>query len=297
MITDHPPLQLRKRLLSRSDQLVLMPEVAKKAMELSRQMACSTSEFASVVERDPNLATMMLTIANSAALGGRKPIADLRQTIVRLGFRQCRHLIIAASTASLMKKAPDVNQSFKNALWQHSLFTATVATCLNRELELKFDGEQYTAGLIHDFGRLLMAVAEPKTYPLYEHKNAESNQEILNYEQNEWGVDHCAFGAWYAEHSGLPASMVSVMRWHHQPDGAVEQPSLVALTAASDTVARYYERTGSLRSLDSEPNPAIDTLDSHFPYDVRRRYYNLNEQTLDDIEESLQNALGFAAKS
>ena len=78
----------------------MLPDIAVKALAMARDPNCSIKEFASVVERDPKLATEILRITNSAFYGARNPIMNLKQAVTRLGFAHCRNVILAASLGS-----------------------------------------------------------------------------------------------------------------------------------------------------------------------------------------------------
>jgi len=193
--------QLKSSLLKRSDELSMLPAVATEALELARDPECRTAEFAGVIERDVKLATEILSIANSVYFAASAPVASLHQAVVRLGLRQCRYLILSSSAASLMKGMPLEQEWVREVIWQHSFRTATACQYLNKTLKLGFDGEEFTAGLLHDFGRLLLAVAAPESFANADPLSFEEDEEFLSKENSILGSDHCSFGAWFAEYN------------------------------------------------------------------------------------------------
>ena len=46
------------------------------------------------------------------------------------------------------------------ALWHHGYVTASLCAQINRAYRLGFNGEEYSAGLLHDLGRILLALAD-----------------------------------------------------------------------------------------------------------------------------------------
>ena len=220
----------------------MLPAVAIEALELAKDPECVTAEFAGVIERDVKLATEILSMSNSVYFAASAPVVSLRQAVVRLGLKQCRNLILTSSAASLMKKMPLEQEWVREVIWQHSFRTATVCSFLNKKLRLGFDGEEFTAGLLHDFGRLLLAVAAPELYSKADPLTFDEESECVSKENAILGIDHCAFGAWFASHNGLPRSLVAAIELHHLPETHHPDKKLIALVAASDNIANHYQR-------------------------------------------------------
>ncbi|MEM6471454.1 MAG: HDOD domain-containing protein [Planctomycetota bacterium] len=236
------PDQLKETLLKRADQLSMLPAVATEAIEMAKDPECKTNEFAGVVERDVKLATEILSMANSAIFGAGMPVSSLRQAVVRLGLKKCRNLIMSSSAASLMKNMDLEQEWVRESIWQHSFRTATACHHLNKALGLGFDGEEFTGGLLHDFGRLLLAIAAPDVFAKADQLTFEEDEEFLSREVSILGIDHCEFGAWFAQHNRLPRSLVAAIRFHHLPEMHHPDSKLIALVSAADHLANHYQR-------------------------------------------------------
>ncbi|MCA9153325.1 MAG: HDOD domain-containing protein [Planctomycetales bacterium] len=261
--TPDVPAQLQIKLMKHGDKLVMLPAAALEALELAKDPNCSVSRFSLLVQRDTKLATDILSMANSAAFAPVSPIVTLHQAVVRLGFWQCRNLIVASSVASLMQRIPLEQEWIREVLAQHSYTTAVVGVHLNRVMSVGFHGEEFTAGLIHDFGRLLLAVVTGDDFgmvdPLDFDELAEADA-MLDRETAGVGTNHCELGAWFAGQNGLPESLVHVIRLHHTPFVPGPHQKLVALTAAADHLANHLQRFGDADSYDPESNYGITAL-------------------------------------
>ncbi|MCD0463484.1 HDOD domain-containing protein [Roseiconus lacunae] len=233
---------LKQTLLDRADQLAMLPAVASEALQLANDPECRTEELANVIERDVKLATETLKISNSVIFSASTPVVSLRQAVVRLGLKQVRNLIISSSAASLMKNMPLEQEWVREIVWQHSFRTATVASHLNQKMRFGFEGEEFTAGLLHDFGRLLLAVAAPEDFAEADPMSFEEESEFLSRERQVLGIDHCQFGAWFAEYNKLPRSLVAVIELHHLPETHHPNQELIALVAAADHLASHFQR-------------------------------------------------------
>ena len=240
--TCSPPEKLKQALLKRSDELAMLPAVATEALELAQDPDCVASEFAGVIERDVKLATEILSLSNSVYFAASSPVVSLRQAVVRLGLRQCRNLILTSSAASLMKSMPLEQEWVREVIWQHSFRTAKVAGYINKQLRMGFEGEEFTAGLLHDFGRLLLAVAAPESFAKADPLAFVEDGQCLTAENEILGIDHCAFGAWFATHNGLPRALVASIELHHLPETHHPDGRLISLVAAADHIANHFQR-------------------------------------------------------
>lgn len=277
------PDALKQTLLDRSDELAMLPAVALEALEMAKDPDCSTAEFASVVERDVKLATEILSLSNSVIFAASSSVSNLRQAVVRLGLKQCRNLILSSSAASLMKTMPLKQEWVREVIWQHSFRTASVCTYLNQALELRFDGEEFTAGLLHDFGRLLLAVAAPDEFESADPLSFDEDEEFLSKERAVLGIDHCAFGAWFAEHNGLPKSLVASIQLHHLPETYHPAAKLIALVAAADHLSNHFQRNEEAAGYDVGLNRGAHALSKCGHPELLENAGGIAEKVLDEV--------------
>ena len=204
-LSKHPaqPADIREKLELTASSLAMLPAVAQEALRIASDADSCTDHFASVVERDINLATKILNVANSAIFRRGEPLSSIRHATIRLGFRECRNIILTVGAASLMKNIPLEQEWVQEALWRHSLTTATACAHLNRELELGFEGEEFTAGLIHDLGRLLIANADFELFSQTDPLDFVEHQDPTAAETEVLGIDHAEAGACFTEKKSL----------------------------------------------------------------------------------------------
>lgn len=267
IVTDEPEpsKEIRVRLLWKVDELQMLPELAIQALEVAKDPDCAVKEFTSLVERDMTLASDMLRMANSMVYSRGVPILSLQQAVVRLGFRQCKNLILASSAASLMTQLSVSEERVRQMLWKHSFLTASIASFLNRAMNLGFQGEEFSAGLIHDIGRMLLALVEPAKFSFADRldfNEGDHDQQVaaLQKERDLLGTDHCTLGGWFIEYSGLPTSLAEVARHHHGGAAKLSRTPLVALVAAADHMANHLQTGKGPDAYDPQSNEAIQYL-------------------------------------
>jgi len=265
-------------------KISMLPSVASEALAVSNDSECTAEQLCAIVRRDVTLATDMLTLANSPMFSVDKPVANLQQAIVRLGFKQCRSLIVSSSTMSLMKKMPLSEEWVREVLWNHSFKTATMCSLLNRSLALDFTGEEFAAGLLHDFGRLLLAVAAEDRFAEADSMDFDESDELfLEHEQSVLGTDHCQFGAWFAEKSGLPQNLIETIRFHHDPAFNTPNKDLVALVAAADHFVNFLNQPPATSAYLPETNQGLIQICKYYGTDVIEKFSSDMDTIVDEF--------------
>ena len=247
-------------------RLVMLPEVATKALEIAKDPECKIEDFTSLVGRDVKLASDVLKMSNSILFSPRTPIINLERAVVRIGFRECQNLILANSVASIMSKSFAGHEARQATLWRHSLNTGILATHFNRSFKLDFHGEEFTAGIIHDIGRAIFGIFCPEDFVRIDPMHFDESAEIQQIEGNLIGTDHCRLGAWFAIENGLPHPIAEVILRHHRPQLARnESRKLTALISVVDHMSNYVQRTGSPVGYDPDLNPGLPILAGIIP--------------------------------
>jgi HD-like signal output (HDOD) protein len=89
--------------------------------------------------------------------------------------------------------------------------------------------ETFTAGLLHDAGRLVLALRFKDEYWKAVGGTAET-ETIDTVEREHFGIDHAEVGGWMLEAWALPAPIVEAVRIHHGSTGRQTGPNVLAVT-------------------------------------------------------------------
>jgi putative nucleotidyltransferase with HDIG domain len=158
--------------------------------------------------------------------------------------------------------------------WRHSLGCALLAEELSEACEVQPD-QAYTAGLLHDVGRLALLVKYPESYADLLSVVMENGFCLLQGERDLFDIDHCEAGAWLGQEWAFPPSLVQAIGSHHQPCEA-HCPSLPKLVGLACRMAGCL----GLAAVDPlEPEDPHDVL-VHLPRSVQLRPEDLEEMRL-----------------
>ena len=280
------PEAVLDRLRSRANNLKMLPAVATQALQIVEDPDCGINEFAAVVERDPSLAAGILRMANSVVFSSGRPVLNLHQAVVRLGFRQCKNLIVTASFSSMMKSMTLDEEWIRETLSQHSFTTALLCLNMNRTLNIGFQGEEFTGGLIHDIGRLLLATCYSDCFSEFDKLEFDEETGVLAAEQAFVETNHCEIGAWFVTKNALPEQLKSVVRFHHNPELAdTNSRRFVALVAVCDHMANHLQRYEESRGYDPASNPFLATLEASGAPSLARRFHEVANTMMEDARK------------
>jgi putative nucleotidyltransferase with HDIG domain len=196
--------------------LPTLPLVVTELISTLERADVSIDELAAKVSNDQALTAKTLRLANSSTYGLQVKVTTIQQAITFLGFQTTRDLITAAAITGCFAEGQCAGFSDK-AFWRHSIATAACARVLARRMRFNQD-YAFTAGLLHDIGRLVLVSTHPEHYAEVIAWRAAHDSELLDAERAVLGVDHLAAGIALAEHWNFSDTMKLAIAHHHAPD-------------------------------------------------------------------------------
>jgi HD-like signal output (HDOD) protein len=241
-------------------KLPLLPAVAQQAVAMANDKNASLQEFSRLIEKDITLASSILKLANSSSYNWSQPIESLDQAVARLGFRECQSLIFAASMGNLYQQVDPLTKGRCAVLWKHCFLTACLCRRLNKDLRFDFHGEEFTAGLLHDLGRILLAVSFPNLFEAADPMDFQETASVRDKENEILQTDHCQLGTHYAQQNRLPGAAVVSIQFHHSLTEARDHRGILGLVATSDHMANHLQRGDKPETYDLRTNPGFAFL-------------------------------------
>ena len=186
---------------------------ALKLLNIASESDTAIDDFEAIFKADPALTADLLLVANSPLFGTRASIASIRHAITHLGLDRVRSLASTIALSFFVRNQP--RTAFVRHIWAHSVATATVAEILGNLYRLP---ELYTAGLVHDLGRLGLLLTIGQTYEKWVSTKVPSMEESIQLERARFGMNHCEAASHVAKKWGFPAVLEKSMVGHHDPD-------------------------------------------------------------------------------
>lgn len=216
-----------------------LPETAQKIIKLRVDPDATVDDITGVVETDPALAAQVVSWAASPYYAAPGKIRSVEDAIVRvLGFDLVINLALGLAlgkTLSLPKDHPQQTTPY----WQQAIYSAAVIEGLTRAMpraQRPEAGLTYLAGLLHNFGYLVLAHVFPPHFSLIcRHLEVNPHLPAGYIEQHLLGISREQIGAWLMRFWDMPEELATALRFQHDPDydGAHSAyPNLVCLAVS-----------------------------------------------------------------
>jgi putative nucleotidyltransferase with HDIG domain len=183
----------------------------------------SSEEIAQAINQDMGLTAFVLRTANAVLFSpSSSRISSLSEAVTAVGTTQLKTMIFSARDFHFIDEAKTVPGFDSKTEWEHALKVATTAQELAREACCSYgvQDEALVAGLLHDLGKILMAVGVPDVYALITEKAEKNNLPRWRVEQDLLGFNHAELGAEVLKNWGLAPKIIDAIRWHHNPDAS-----------------------------------------------------------------------------
>ncbi|TCD22414.1 HDOD domain-containing protein [Pseudomonas sp. IC_126] len=213
-----------RRIQKRLEETIEIPplaQTAQKIIKLRVDPDATVDDITGVVETDPALAAQVVSWAASPYYAAPGKIRSVEDAIVRvLGFDLVINLALGLAlgkTLSLPKDQPQQATPY----WQQAIYTAAVIEGLNRAIprvQRPEAGISYLAGLLHNFGYLVLAHVFPPHFSLI-CRHLEVNPHLSHsvIEKHLLGITHEQIGAWLMRYWGMPDELSTALRFQHDP--------------------------------------------------------------------------------
>ena len=205
-----------------SEEMSSIPIVLSRILSISRAPHTGAEDLAEICEMDKATTARILRAANSVYFApeiqsGRR-IDNLRDAIVRIGFRTAEEIALSATISTVFKASRLVGDYSLNNLWKHSMAVGIGNRLLFARLFPDTGIDAFTAGLLHDMGLALehQFLAEDGFYEAVQYRH--SKQSLLVDEENiTLKTNHQRVGLAVAKKWNFPEHIQEVIRFHHEP--------------------------------------------------------------------------------
>lgn len=238
-----------EHILKRVRDLPPLPIAATQLIALTKNPKTSAKDLEAVISQDPALTAGILRQANSSYYGYARRISSLQEAIVLLGFQVIQGIAMSTAIAPLLKielVGYDIDQE---GLWKHSLLTAMAAKRLCQHRKLPYADVAFTAGLLHDIGKLIISIYVQEVGDFLLKKASELKLSYVELEGKVIGFDHAKVGGFLAESWNLPDELVEAITYHHSPSSAPNHEKLTSVIHVANGLVGLLGISGGVDSI------------------------------------------------
>ncbi|MDO9161771.1 MAG: diguanylate cyclase [Methylococcaceae bacterium] len=206
-------------------------------MQLVQKEDASIQKVAELVKVDPALSGRIISFANSAAFGARRPIANINDATIMMGMQPVRNFALSLSLVSNHRGGHCPGFDY-GAYWAQALAMAVAIAAITARERTVTPEEAFTLGLLSDIGRLALATAWSDIYG--ECLNSAQGSELLNLERERFAVDHKELTLLLLQDWGFPGIFLDALKLSLEPPA--EENSRTTRLARQLAFARLLSR-------------------------------------------------------
>lgn len=229
-----------------------IPQIALKVLRIINQELYEIQRITEEIRKDQVISAKTLQLCNSAMYARPRKIESLDHALAMLGQQLLMKFVISASINNFFNQAGMGYSLCKGGIYHHAVGTAAIAEKL-AELTDKADPSlAYTAGLLHDIGKVVLDQFINAGFPLFYRELNEEGKNFLEVEKQVLGTDHTEVGADLAKDWSFPESLVETIRHHHKPEDAQQHCALVHIIHLADLLMSRFHTGLELERLNTK---------------------------------------------
>jgi putative nucleotidyltransferase with HDIG domain len=212
------------------------PTLVTELLTLFRDPDRDVDKVVQLISYEPSLTAQILRTSKTTFYAGEQAPGDIFEAVTRVGFYQVYCLVVSlfgAKTKAMAGADKGVNV---DQLWRHSVAVAVAASVVAEEAG-QTKAVAFTAGLLHDIGKLVLASKEREAYAKLIQRAKEESVLLTELERSVWLLDHAELGGELMSRWGLPQEIVAAVRYHHELGAAAPFEQLTATVQIGDMIA------------------------------------------------------------
>lgn len=262
----------RKAFLTKIDRITDLPTLPEVAMQVNRLMENQTvtvKEIGKTIEKDQAIVLKLLRLVNSSFFGLREKVSSVSWAVVILGFNTIRNAVISVSVIDSLKGMKNSRLDMK-AFWRHAISCAVVSGHLASKCGMGAPEDAFTAGLIHDMGKLVLAKYFPEEFARIM-VETETGKSFYEAEKDIIPMHHNQIGVYLTKRWRLPPVVNDAVRYSHGAGDYDRYPvagivccadTIVNMKTAEAVISRFkWPRCGNAGKL----RGYVEKLDEWFP--------------------------------
>ena len=218
-----------------------IPQVALKIIRMINDAECGLRDIARSVCTDQVLSAKVLSFCNSAFMGLRNRVKSIDQALILIGERNILKMIVSVALENFFCNNSRGYSLCRGGMYYHALGSARVAEALAKISGKASPGTAYSAGLLHDIGKVVLDQFMVPLFPYFYRQTHLNGVALRDVEREKFGIDHAKLGGDLADKWCLPEELKTSICRHHdletEDDGS---DCLVCIVCLADLIMSRF---------------------------------------------------------
>lgn len=233
------------------------PSTASKLVAELNSPEADVPTVVQLIECEPKIASRVIQLANSPVYGASRPIATIGHGIVLLGFKSVAQISLSMVAGDLFNNPDEDCRDGLQDVYGRSLAVAITARLLAKESGMCSPDEAFLGGVMHDIGKVVFFNSAGSEYAK-QHADLD-DASLLAFEQQRFGTTHAAVGEICGRSWGLPLSITTAIRDHHQSYAQTEDGLTKSVVSGE-----YFAQKWALGFKDGQHLDRVDEIENEF---------------------------------
>lgn len=221
-------------------ELPTLPAVANHVNAMLQDINTPAQKLAHVLEKDQAIVPKLLKLVNSAFYGFSRKITSISHAVMLIGYNTVRNAVVSLAVIDSLKLKGKFKGFDITCFWEHAVAVATVSRYLDDQTGGRNKENSFTAGLVHDVGRILMANLYPERFAKVLETMEKEEITLKAAEAKHFPLQHDAIGGYLALHWNLPAVFRKSIAFHHHPARQAEDNHLTCIVHVADALVHDH---------------------------------------------------------
>ena len=234
----------RQQMINKIDRISDLPTLPTVAMEINRLLQdvnAPIEKLVDMLEKDQSMVLKILRLVNSSFYGFRSKISSLRHAVTLMGYSTVQHAVVTVAVIDSLKTETTLKGFDITRFWTHSLSVGVMCRHLAAQTKLTVPNEAFTAGLIHDIGKVVLVSHFPEVFVDLMEQTAKDEITFYAAEKAADTYPHNLIGSNLARRWMLPQPLDLAIRHHHGGIAQNMDGTLAGLVAIADTLVNVME--------------------------------------------------------
>ena len=176
-------------------ELPTLAKVSNRLNKMFKNIDTPAQDLADLIGNDQSIVAKILKLVNSSFFGFRPKVTNMRHAIMLMGYNTVLNAILSISVVDALKLAKKFKGFDISSFWEHAIGVGTISRYLDHTMGDRFKEDSFTAGLVHDIGKIIMANFFPDAFAALLQKMDRDNLTFNQAEKSIFPIGHDQVGA------------------------------------------------------------------------------------------------------